>query len=103
LILTVDANFRLKCKDRGNKTDISLGDGWAYWVPQPEYKEYLRKHSHQIEVSVPDNAITIPNAIFSSRTSVALNYELSITQISNFLAGMWPLASVALFVLAIVW
>jgi hypothetical protein len=53
LILTIDANFCLKCKDKNNKNDMSLGDGWGHWVLQGEYTESLREHSHHTEVSRP--------------------------------------------------
>ena len=49
-ILTVDANFRLKLKDKRGNDDRSLGDGWAYWVCEDEYKDYLAKYGHQQEV-----------------------------------------------------
>jgi hypothetical protein len=49
-ILTVDANFRLKCKDKKVKTDLALGDGWAYWVPEGDYEEYITAYGHQKEV-----------------------------------------------------
>lgn len=50
LILTIDANFRLKLKDKGSKNDGALGDGWAYWVPEQEYQDYIAKYGHQTEV-----------------------------------------------------
>ncbi|TDL16540.1 hypothetical protein BD410DRAFT_816721 [Rickenella mellea] len=40
LILAVDANFRLKLKDRGIK-DPELGSGWAYFVETKKYQEVL--------------------------------------------------------------
>ena len=50
-ILTVDANFRLKCKAKGVKNDPPLGDGWAHWVPESDYQEYIQAFGHQQEVS----------------------------------------------------
>lgn len=50
LILTINANFRLKLKDKGIKNDPSLGDGWAHWVSQAPYMKYVKKYGHQIEV-----------------------------------------------------
>lgn len=54
LTLAIDANFRLKSKDRGSAKDLGLGPGWAYLVdPVPYYRElYLqsKKEVHKIEV-----------------------------------------------------
>src|ERR1700730_4513596 len=50
LILTIDANFRLKLKEKGILNDPSLGDGWAHWVSSKPYHEYVRKYGHQVEV-----------------------------------------------------
>jgi hypothetical protein len=50
LNLDIDANFRLKNKDRKVKNDVLLGDGWGHIVPQQPYKEYLSKYGHQEEV-----------------------------------------------------
>ncbi|TDL13597.1 hypothetical protein BD410DRAFT_735152, partial [Rickenella mellea] len=40
LMVSVDANFRLKLKDRGIK-DPELGSGWAYFVEKNKYQEVL--------------------------------------------------------------
>ena len=50
LYLALDANFRLKMKDRAIKDDIELGPGWAYFVHDAQYKEELVKHTDIIEV-----------------------------------------------------
>lgn len=50
LILTVDANFRLKLKDKSSNDDQPLGDGWAYWVREDDYQDHIAKHGHHIEV-----------------------------------------------------
>jgi hypothetical protein len=51
LILTIDANFRLKLKDKGlPSNDHSLGDGWGYWVPEKGYIDYIKEYGHQHEV-----------------------------------------------------
>ena len=52
MILTVDANFRLKSKDKGIKNDPALSDGWGYWVPNKDYHKYLEKYGVQAEVSL---------------------------------------------------
>jgi hypothetical protein len=48
--VAVDANFRLKLKNRRLK-DVELSSGWAYYVEPSEYEKYLRKHSADLEVS----------------------------------------------------
>jgi hypothetical protein len=53
LNLTEDANFRLKNKSRGVKNDLPLGDGWAHWVPEGPYQEYIGKYGYQVEVCFP--------------------------------------------------
>jgi hypothetical protein len=50
LILAIDANFRLKNKDRKVTNDPPLGDGWAHWVPHEPYHKYIQKYGHQEEV-----------------------------------------------------
>jgi hypothetical protein len=50
LTLTIDANFRLKNKDRSIENDPPLGDGWGHWVPDKPYQEHLKKHGYQKEV-----------------------------------------------------
>lgn len=45
LILGMDANFRLKRKRvSSEKSDPSLGEGWAYLVNEVEYKEFLTEY-----------------------------------------------------------
>ena len=53
LNLTKDANFRLKNKAHGVKNDLPLGDGWAHWVPEGPYQEYIAKYGYQVEVRYP--------------------------------------------------
>lgn len=55
LFLAIDANFRLKRKDRGVLQDPELGPGWAYMVNETAYQEELRKRKEEpIEVSSDD-------------------------------------------------
>lgn len=49
LILSIDANFRLKLKDRGIK-DPELGSGWAYFVETDPYMGHLDTCEEQAEV-----------------------------------------------------
>ena len=51
LIVTIDANFRLKLKEKGIMNDPTLGDGWAHWVSSKPYHAYVKKYGHQVEVS----------------------------------------------------
>ena len=46
----MDANFRLKLKDRGVKGDSELGPGWAYFVNNTAYMSELKNHADIIEV-----------------------------------------------------
>ena len=54
LFLAVDANFRLKLKDRKIK-DPEVGSGWAYFVENNRYIEHVSQNTTQnardIEVS----------------------------------------------------
>lgn len=50
LFLMMDANFRLKSKDRGIKSDPALGSGLAYYVEEEKYQAYIRTCSDQTEV-----------------------------------------------------
>lgn len=51
LIVTIDANFWLKLKEKGILNDPALGDGWAHWVASQPYLKYVKKYGHQIEVN----------------------------------------------------
>lgn len=51
LILAMDANFRLKNRLRtSSRTDPGLGTGWAYFVPEEEYREHILQYVTQEEV-----------------------------------------------------
>ena len=50
LYLAMDANFRLKLKDRHIKNDPELGPGWVYCVSKKPYQEEMEKYGDQIEV-----------------------------------------------------
>lgn len=49
-ILTIDANFRLRLKDKGIAWDPPLGDGWSQWVPRKPFHNYVKKYGGQLEV-----------------------------------------------------
>lgn len=50
LILTIDANFRLKLKEKGNVADLALGNGWSHWVPREEFNAYVAAYGAVVEV-----------------------------------------------------
>ncbi|TDL14376.1 hypothetical protein BD410DRAFT_697320, partial [Rickenella mellea] len=50
LFLAMDANFKLKSKDRGIR-DAPLGDGWGYFVPSVPFKEHVSKYIAQPEMN----------------------------------------------------
>lgn len=51
IILTLDANFRLKNRMRSSdEADPGLHTGLAYLVPQMEYKAHILKHASQKDV-----------------------------------------------------
>lgn len=51
LYLAMDANFRLKLRQRGIKNDPELGPGWAYFVEDSHYKSTMETFGDQEEVS----------------------------------------------------
>ncbi len=48
-MLSLDANFRLKRKERGIK-DVRLGNGYAYLVEEDRFKSHISNSSHAVEV-----------------------------------------------------
>lgn len=50
MIRTIDANFKMKQKDKNILNDPPLGDGWAHWVAHEPYKAYIKLYGHQVEV-----------------------------------------------------
>jgi hypothetical protein len=51
LYVSVDANFKLKGKERGLK-DIDLLPGWGTYVDEPAYQAFLSNYVDQPEVRV---------------------------------------------------
>lgn len=51
LSLAIDANFRLKLKER-KVDDPEFGPGWAYFVNDDDYKEEIQKHPQPKEVRI---------------------------------------------------
>jgi hypothetical protein len=52
LYLAMDANFRLKLRERHIKNDPELGPGWAYCVDEKPYQEEMVKYGDQTEVCI---------------------------------------------------
>jgi hypothetical protein len=53
LILAVDANFRMKNKDRNTGDTPALGDGWAHFAPETPYMEHVQKWGTEEQVRFP--------------------------------------------------
>ena len=51
LYLAIDANFKLKGKQRHLK-DIELMPGWSAYVSEKEYQQHIATYVDQTEVSV---------------------------------------------------
>jgi hypothetical protein len=49
LYIAVDANFKLKGKERRLK-DIELMPGWGAYVAQDEYHSHISNYVHEVEV-----------------------------------------------------
>ena len=49
MFLMIDANFRLRCKERG-LNDMELGSGWAFYVEESRYLAHVAKFASQKEV-----------------------------------------------------
>ncbi|KAF9488374.1 hypothetical protein BDN71DRAFT_1513111 [Pleurotus eryngii] len=55
LIVTMDANFRLKNRDHTVKNDASLGDGWCHWVPSVPFLAYIQVQMDDLEPNLCDS------------------------------------------------
>ncbi len=64
-MLSLDANFRLKCKERGIK-DVRLGSGYSYLVEEEPFKLHLAVSSHAVEVRLYHTSVVkkLTNATF---------------------------------------
>ncbi|KIM74802.1 hypothetical protein PILCRDRAFT_14111 [Piloderma croceum F 1598] len=61
LIITIDANFRLKLKEKGILNDPALRDGWAHWTRSQPYGAYIAKYGHQVEPNLCDSELKAVN------------------------------------------
>lgn len=55
LIITIDANYRLKLKEKGLVADKPLGDGWGHFVQTAPYRAYVKKYGDYVEVGESDS------------------------------------------------
>ena len=66
----MDANFCQKNRFRSTTyEDVSLSDGWAYFVKSKEYMEYVTKFASQEEVG-PRNPINLLRCAHCNSRSV---------------------------------
>ncbi|KAI0054927.1 hypothetical protein BV25DRAFT_1922257 [Artomyces pyxidatus] len=49
IMLAIDANFKLKLKNRG-LDDVQLAPGWAYFVDEKPYQEHIAQYKDQVEM-----------------------------------------------------
>ncbi|KAI0059388.1 hypothetical protein BV25DRAFT_1785942, partial [Artomyces pyxidatus] len=50
LSLAIDANFKLKLKNRKKIRDVSLTSGWSYFVEESAYQQHLALHKDEAEM-----------------------------------------------------
>jgi hypothetical protein len=60
LNLAIDANFRMKCKDKKSLKDVPYGPGLAYMQDDKIYKEELAKHHDDIQQVSNSNFLRAP-------------------------------------------
>ncbi|TDL14821.1 hypothetical protein BD410DRAFT_845699 [Rickenella mellea] len=73
LFLAMDANFRLKSKDRGIR-DTALGDGWGYFVPSVPFKEHVSKYIAQPEMNTCESKLrAVDHANVRSNAKILVN------------------------------
>jgi hypothetical protein len=69
LYVAMDANFRLKLRDRQIKNDPELGPGWAYCVNEKSYQEEMEQYGDQTEVFVLYSILIIANNCYRLATA----------------------------------
>ncbi|KAH8109623.1 hypothetical protein DFH11DRAFT_1469634, partial [Phellopilus nigrolimitatus] len=70
--IAVDANFKLKSKDRGLR-DIELAPGWVYFVNEEQYQAGIRLLPD--EEDEPNTCQSQHNAILAANSRNGLNYK----------------------------
>jgi hypothetical protein len=83
--LAVDANFKLKGKDRGIK-DLELMPGWASFVEDGRYHEHIAQYVDQPEVRVT-TAIPLINSSCANRLT---RVNQSMMLLSELRSGAHP-------------
>lgn len=73
-MLSLDANFRLKCKERGIK-DVRLGGGYAYLVEEEQFKSHLSVSSHAVEVHMFHNSMPKPDKFYFQMNTCGSNLK----------------------------
>lgn len=64
--LAVDANFRLKLKNRG-VSDPEIGSGWSYFVESQQYSKHISRNHIETEVNLFTSPILpIPLTFFQA-------------------------------------
>lgn len=77
LYISVDANFKLKGKERGLK-DVELMPGWGPYVEESAYQTFIKDYVDQPEVHIFLFQLNVARLIFSYRSiHVSLSTMLS--------------------------
>ncbi|KAJ8457732.1 hypothetical protein ONZ45_g18198 [Pleurotus djamor] len=72
LNLTIDANFRLKNRDRKTQNDTALGDGLGHWVPHAPYMAHIAAHAADTEPNLCDSTL---KAVDHAQSKVSKGYS----------------------------
>ncbi|KAI0042910.1 hypothetical protein FA95DRAFT_1584271 [Auriscalpium vulgare] len=73
LMLAVDANLKLKSKNRG-LSDVALAPGWSYFVENWPYKEHVKKYIDEEEMKHCDSSFAaVDHANNPARKRFAVN------------------------------
>lgn len=90
LNLTIDANFRLKNKDRQLDYDLPLGDGWGHWVPETPYRAHLQANVDEPEVDAFGIVACLAHTVTISPTFATRSCEQWTMPTNVALKGMFP-------------
>lgn len=66
----MDANFRLKLRDRSVKNDKELAPGWSYFVEDSKYQAIMSTFGDQVEINTCDSGL---HAVDHANTRYAKN------------------------------
>lgn len=69
LYISVDANFKLKGKER-NLKDIELMPGWGAYVPDADFKEHIANNADEPEVCTCQSSYDISQCLHRLSTHV---------------------------------